>query len=227
MVVWAMPDKSDELCRNATPKCATLAGLTLFRGNTMALKIYAAALAATSLLTLAGAASAASIGDAFTDICLPAKTVADATARARSAGFVTAPPEIRAKARGFPDNGEILWRTAEGEMLLFISASVKRDLGNSSSQAMTGDVCAVASIPPQPDLSAEAERRLNVGPVQPVGKSTGFVFEQTEGGRVRLDVSDKALMGVKVVQGSVRVVGVLERASLNGLMMMTPSIGDK
>lgn len=189
----------------------------------MALRLF---VMATAALACSGAAAAATI-DEFAGICLPARSASEATVKARAAGFVAAPAEIREKAKGFPGGGDVLWRADEGRMLLFISASVKRDLPGSASQAMSGGLCAVASIPPQPDLQPAIERLLDVGPIQPVGKSPGYVFEQTTAGRVRLDAADKALMGVKTVKGSVRIVGVLNRPGMNGIMMMTPGVGAK
>lgn len=193
----------------------------------MALKPYAIILTAVAVMSSAGAAHAASVVDEFATICLSARTAAEATTKARAAGFVTAPAEVRAKLQGLPDNGEILWRAGEGEMTVFLGAVMKRDIANSASQAVTGEMCLLGSLPAQPDLKAGIERLLNVGPEQTVGRSPAYVYEQTGGGRVRLDASDRTLMGVKAIQGNVRVVGVSEKSGMGGLMLMIPGVTTK
>ena len=193
----------------------------------MARKIYAAALAAITLVS-AGAAHAAPVEDEFARICLSSKTASEAAVKARAEGYLTMPPPLRAAIlkvlKNFPDDAEMLWRAGEGEMSVFMGVSITRER---SRHALTGDGCVIASAPPQPSLQAKMERMLNVGRAQPFGNDSAYIFEMTDNGPVRLDGSEKALMGVKALQGSVRVATAVERQDMSGLMLMIPSVATR
>jgi hypothetical protein len=193
----------------------------------MDLRVCAAALAALAVTSAADAARAAPVVDTFNRLCLSSAAPADAIARARADGYVRAPADMRARLKGFPDDGELLWRTGEGEVVLFIAATVKRDIANSATQAMSGDVCVVASMPAQLDMQTDIERLLDVGPAQSFGKATGYMFEETDGRRVRIDAADKALVGVKTLQGSARVVSLMQQSGMSGAMLILPRIAAK
>lgn len=190
----------------------------------MVWKVCIAALGAITFVVTAGPALAAPVEEEFARICLPAKTAAEATARARAAGYLTAPSQIAAKLKGFPDNGEVLWRTGEGEMSVFIAASITRRMKIQPSQAVKGDVCVVASMPSQPELQTKLERLLDVGRAQPFGNDSAYIFDLTDEGPVRLDGSDRGLVMVKVVQGSARMAVAMERREMSGLVLMIPAI---
>ena len=172
----------------------------------------------------AGGALAGPLPQAFNHLCLSSGAPAEATARARAEGYVRAPADMRARLKGFPEDGELLWRTAEGEVSLFIAATMKRDIAGSASQAMSGDVCLVAAMPAQDDMQADIERLLDVGKPQPLGKATGYVFEQTGSGRVRIDAGDKALVGVKTLQGAARFVTLMQQPGMSGAMLILPRL---
>jgi hypothetical protein len=182
--------------------------------------------AAAAAIFAGGSAYAAPADQEFGRICVAARSVVEAVANARAAGFVSAPAEIRARATGLPSNGEILWRAEEGRMLLFVAGTEVRTPSGSSA-TMSGDLCVVAAAPTQADLKVKVESLLAVGREQQVGATPGFVYEQTDAGRVRVDAGDKAVVGVKAVQGSLRIASVIERNGLNGAVLMIPRISAK
>jgi hypothetical protein len=186
----------------------------------MRLKDWVASLAAMTAISASGAAMAAPVEDEFVRICLASSSVPDAHARARAAGFVTAPAELRARLKAFPQNADLLWRADEGEVMIFMAMTIAQGRKNAAGLAFNGDGCVVGSMPSQPDLGARIERVLEVGPAQPFGKTKGYIFEQTPSGPVRLDVTDKAAIIAKMPKSSVRVVSPLERAGASALMQI-------
>ena len=186
-------------------------------------KDWTAALAVVIAINGASAAAAAPVEDEFVSICLQSDTIADATARARAAGFVTPPAELRERIKGF-QNADMLWRADEGEVMLFMAMTLAQGKANPAGFSMNGDACAVGAMPSQRDLAAKIEQLLNVGAAQPFGKNSGYIFEKTANGPVRLDASDRALIRAKMADGSVRIVSTIERSGTSALMQLTARV---
>lgn len=190
----------------------------------MGFKLVLAGAAAFASVLTCNAAFAATTVEEFGRICLPIKTAEDATANARAAGFVAAPADMRARLTGFPTNGEVLWKPAEGEIIMVITAQMERAATGLMPGPVSAELCAVASMPGQADLAEKLEKLMAVGAQQTMGATKAYVYEDAASGRVGLNTNDKALMQQKLLAGTARMVSSREGKGQNAAMLMIPVV---
>lgn len=186
----------------------------------MKLRGFTAACAAALLaFCVGGAASAAGLEQEFSRICTTARTPAEAAANARAAGYVAAPDNIKKRLRGFPTGGEVLWRTAEGEMTMFITAKKYQAAGGPFSQPVMTEFCAVASVPAQADVDAKLGQLLGVGQKQTLGRSATYLYTQTAEGRTRVSASSMDLTKLSLA-GDLRMVSAMTQRDQTAVMQI-------
>ena len=182
--------------------------------------LTAAALAAATLLALsAGSAMAASMDQDFEQICLSMTDVDDALVRARKAGYVAAPDEMRKRA-GMPKEAVALLHTEEGGMTLILLVRQRLPRGGPFRRPMVAEVCSVGVMEAQPDLNQRMRNLLAVGELQAVKGAGGrryYIYAQRDGRREPV-VATKDTIDALAAEGTLRMAG----PSGSNMMLMAP-----
>lgn len=184
--------------------------------------IAAAGVASVLLCASAGLAQTLPVEREFEQICLAMTDVDDAMARARTAGYVTAPPEMRKRA-AVPQGAVVLMRTEEARMTMVILARQKQARGGPFKTSLVAEMCSLSIMAQEPDLRVRLEALLGVGPKQQLGKARAhiFVYAQRPAGREPIEAKT-SILNELAQQGALRMVDLRTTNRDAMLMLIAP-----
>ena len=145
--------------------------------------------------------------------CVGGKAVAEVARKAaRADGFVTPPPEMIPALPADIEDLQVLWTVFDGGVAMLLTGAA-----NDKSTGMTGDFCAVASMP----QSQSAIRDLESWVGAKIPGSDGYVmFADEKGGRRVIKEGDQRALLTAVRDENLRMAGAKSDRQMTILMLV-------